>query len=377
MASAAALLMLLLLPLAATADLSIVSYWERSEEEARQIYAEWMAQHGMTYNAIGEEEERRFQVFRDNLNYIDQHNAAADAGLHSFRLGLNRFAGLTNEEYRNTYRGARSRPARERKLSARYQADDGEELPESFDWREKGAVVGVKDQGNCSSSWAFSAIAAVEGINQIVTGQLISLSEQELIDCDTKYNAGCRGGLMDDAFVFIMNNSRGIGREQDYPYTAKQNRCAANKDKMAVTIDDCNDVPMYSEKSLQKAVSNQPISVAIDGSGREFQHYESGILSTCGSDVDRAATVVGYGSEDGKDYWIVKESLSTGWGESGYVRMARNVEEISGTCGITYWPCYPIKNRPNPLNTGRKRTLAKPHRAFSTNAGVGKKISSA
>jgi hypothetical protein len=128
--------------------MSIVSYGERSEEETRRVYAEWMAQHGRTYNALGEE-DRRFQVFRDNLRYIDQHNTAADAGLHSFRLGLNRFADITNEEYRARYLGVRSKPERQRKLSARYQADDSEELPESFDWREKGAVVEVKDQGDC------------------------------------------------------------------------------------------------------------------------------------------------------------------------------------------------------------------------------------
>jgi hypothetical protein len=150
LATAAALLLLLSLSLAAAADMSIVSYGERSEEEVRRMYAEWMAQHGRTYNALGEG-ERRFQVFRDNLRYIDEHNAAADAGVHSFRLGLNRFADLTNEEYRSTYLGVRSKPARERKLSTRYQADDNEELPESFDWREKGAVVEVKDQGEeCS-----------------------------------------------------------------------------------------------------------------------------------------------------------------------------------------------------------------------------------
>jgi hypothetical protein len=147
LASAAAVL-LLLLSLAAAADMSIVSYGERSEEETRRVYAEWMAQHGRTYNALGEE-DRRFQVFRDNLRYIDQHNTAADAGLHSFRLGLNRFADITNEEYRARYLGVRSKPERQRKLSARYQADDSEELPESFDWREKGAVVEVKDQGDC------------------------------------------------------------------------------------------------------------------------------------------------------------------------------------------------------------------------------------
>jgi hypothetical protein len=150
-AAAAALLLLLLLSLAAAADMSIVSYGERSDEEARRMYAEWMAAHGRTYNAVGEE-ERRYQVFRDNLRYIDAHNAAADAGVHSFRLGLNRFADLTNDEYRATYLGARTRPQRERKLGARYHAADNEDLPESVDWRAKGAVAEVKDQGSCGKA---------------------------------------------------------------------------------------------------------------------------------------------------------------------------------------------------------------------------------
>lgn len=146
--SLAAAALLLLLSLAAAADMSIISYGERSEEEARRMYVEWMAQHGKTYNAIGEE-EHRYQVFKDNLRYIDAHNAAADAGVHSFRLGLNRFADLTNEEYRATYLGVRTKPQRERKLSSRYHADDNEALPDSVDWRTKGAVAEVKDQGSC------------------------------------------------------------------------------------------------------------------------------------------------------------------------------------------------------------------------------------
>jgi hypothetical protein len=144
----AAAALLLLLSLAAAADMSIVSYGERSEEETRRVYDEWMSRHGKAYNAIGEE-ERRYQVFRDNLRYIDQHNAAADAGVHSFRLGLNRFADLTNEEYRATYLGVNNRPQRERKASARYHADDNEALPDSVDWRTKGAVAEIKDQGSC------------------------------------------------------------------------------------------------------------------------------------------------------------------------------------------------------------------------------------
>ncbi|XBI95740.1 hypothetical protein VPH35_032135 [Triticum aestivum] len=279
---AAAAALLLLVSLAAAADMSIVSYGERSEEEVRRMYAEWMSEHRRTYNAIGEE-ERRFEVFRDNLRYIDQHNAAADAGLHSFRLGLNRFADLTNEEYRSTYLGARTKPDRERKLSARYQADDNEELPETVDWRKKGAVAAIKDQGGCGSCWAFSAIAAVEGINQIVTGDMIPLSEQELVDCDTSYNEGCNGGLMDYAFEFIINNG-GIDSEEDYPYKERDNRCDANKkNAKVVTIDGYEDVPVNSEKSLQKAVANQPISVAIEAGGRAFQLYKSRTARTTGS----------------------------------------------------------------------------------------------
>ncbi|KAG2575229.1 hypothetical protein PVAP13_7KG422300 [Panicum virgatum] len=267
-ASFAAAALLLLVSLAAAADMSIVSYGERSEEETRRMYAEWMATHGRAYNAIGEE-ERRYQVFRDNLRYIDAHNAAADAGVHSFRLGLNRFADLTNDEYRATYLGVRPKPQRERKLSARYQADDNEELPESVDWRAKGAVAEIKDQGSCGSCWAFSTIAAVEGINQIVTGDLISLSEQELVDCDTSYNEGCNGGLMDYAFEFIINNG-GIDTEEDYPYKGTDNRCDVNrKNAKVVTIDSYEDVPVNSEKSVQRQVRYRRRAIVPSEEGRE------------------------------------------------------------------------------------------------------------
>ncbi|PWZ46435.1 Oryzain alpha chain [Zea mays] len=350
--AAAALLLLLLAPLAAAADMSIVSYGERSEEEARRMYAEWMAAHGRTYNAVGEE-ERRFEVFRDNLRYVDAHNAAADAGVHSFRLGLNRFADLTNDEYRATYLGVRSRPQRERRLGDRYLAGDNEDLPESVDWRAKGAVAEIKDQGSCGSCWAFSTIAAVEGINQIVTGDMISLSEQELVDCDTSYNQGCNGGLMDYAFEFIINNG-GIDTEEDYPYKGTDGRCDVNrKNAKVVTIDSYEDVPANSEKSLQKAVANQPISVAIEAGGRAFQLYNSGIFTgTCGTALDHGVTAVGYGTENGKDYWIVKNSWGSSWGESGYVRMERNIKASSGKCGIAVEPSYPLKKGANPPNPG-------------------------
>ncbi|XP_074264031.1 cysteine proteinase mucunain-like [Silene latifolia] len=340
-------------------DMSIVSYdlnsndqhvggHVRTNDEVMSLYESWLVKHGKNYNGLGEK-ERRFSIFKDNLRYIDQRNSEN----RSFKLGLNRFADLTNEEYKSMYLGIRPRPKSllGRAKSDRYAFRDGDSLPESIDWRKKGAVAEVKDQGSCGSCWAFAAIAGVEGINQIVTGDLISLSEQELVECDTSYNEGCNGGLMDYAFEFIIKNG-GIDSEEDYPYTGRDGRCDTyRKNAKVVTIDGYEDVPA-NEKSLQKAVANQPVSVSVEGSGRDFQHYHSGIFTgTCGTTLDHGVTAVGYGSEDGLDYWIVKNSWGLSWGERGYIRMQRNTKS-SGLCGIAMEASYPTKTGENPPNPG-------------------------
>ncbi|WZZ20426.1 hypothetical protein YC2023_121813 [Brassica napus] len=379
--SATVILFLAMIVVSSAMDMSIISYDKnhhtvssRSDVEVSRLYEEWVVKHGKAQNSLTEK-DRRFEIFKDNLRFIDEHNGKN----LSYRLGLTKFADLTNDEYRSMYLGSRLK-RKATKTSLRYEARVGDAIPESVDWRKEGAVAEVKDQGSCGSCWAFSTIGAVEGINKIVTGDLISLSEQELVDCDTSYNEGCNGGLMDYAFEFIIKNG-GIDTEEDYPYKGVDGRCdqtrvsvlffnnnskqpvddfcftfvglLLQKNAKVVTIDSYEDVPANSEESLKKALSHQPISVAIEGGGRAFQLYDSGIFDgICGTDLDHGVVAIGYGTENGKDYWIVKNSWGTSWGESGYIRMERNIASSAGKCGIAVEPSYPIKNGQNPPNPG-------------------------
>ncbi|XP_042386878.1 zingipain-2-like [Zingiber officinale] len=315
----------------------------RSDEEVRMLYLEWRAKNHPAEKYL-DLNEYRLEVFKENLQFVDEHNAAADRGENTFRLGMNRFADLTNEEYRARFLGNFSQMrSTSRKISSRYLLREGDNLPDSIDWRKNGAVVQVKNQAQCGSCWAFSAVAAIEGINQIVTGNLISLSEQELVDCDAG-NRACNGGLMDVAFRFIINNG-GINSEENYPYIGQKGACNTNKKNVNVaSIDSYENVPRNNEKSLQKAVANQPVSVAIESAGRAFQLYRSGIFTgTRGTALDHGVTIVGYGTENNKDYWIVKNSWGKNWGESGYIRMERNIANSAGKCGIAKYATYPVK----------------------------------
>jgi len=192
--------------------------------------------------------------------------------------------------------------------------------------------------------WAFSAVASTEGIHKLTKGNLVSLSEQELVDCDTNgEDQGCEGGLMDDAFEFIIKNN-GLSTEVEYPYQGVDGTC--NKTEVgssAATISGYENVPANDEQALQKAVANQPVSVAIDASGSDFQFYKSGVFTgSCGTELDHGVAVVGYGvGEDETEYWLVKNSWGTQWGEEGYIRMQRGVDASEGLCGIAMQPSYP------------------------------------
>ncbi|RDX87643.1 Cysteine proteinase RD21A, partial [Mucuna pruriens] len=338
------ILLFLSFTLSSAMDTSIINY---TDNEVMAMYEEWLVKHHKVYNGLGEK-DKRFQVFKDNLNFIQEHNNAHN---HTYKLGLNKFADMTNEEYRAMYLGTKTDPkrmvAKAKTTGHRYAYNAARDrLPLHVDWRLKGAVAPIKDQGSCGSCWAFSTIAAVEAINKIVTGKFVSLSEQELVDCDKAYNEGCDGGLMDFAFQFIIDNG-GIDTDKDYPYRGVDGICdPTKKNTKVVKIDGYEDVPAYDENALKKAVAHQPVSVAIEASGRALQLYHSGVFTgKCGTNLDHGVVVVGYGSENGVDYWLVKNSWGTGWGEDGYFKMERNVRTtFTGKCGIAMEASYPVKN---------------------------------
>ncbi|KAA8524260.1 hypothetical protein F0562_010683 [Nyssa sinensis] len=303
-----------------------------------EMHQQWMARYGRVYKDA-DEMEKRFTIFKENVEHIESFNKAMNK---PYKLGVNEFADLTNEEFtasRNRFKSHVCSPAT---ISFKYENVTA--VPSTMDWRKKGAVTPVKDQGQCGCCWAFSAVAAMEGITQLTTGKLISLAEQELVDCDTSgEDQGCEGGLMDTAFQYIQQN-HGLTTEANYPYKGVDGTCNTNKAaNHAAKITGYEDVPANSKSALLKAVANQPVSVAIDAGGSDFQFYSSGVFTgQCGTELDHGVTAVGYGTdEDGTKYWLVKNSWGTGWGEEGYIRMQRDVAADEGLCGIAMQASYP------------------------------------
>lgn len=312
-------------------------------EDMKARFQRWMADNGRTYKDAAEK-ARRFQVFAANAGLVDSSNNAAG----KYRLATNKFADLTTAEFIAMYAGYKPMPSSGGGSKLPGFKYENVSLPRTLgvDWRKNGAVTGVKNQARCGSCWVFSAVAAVEGVHQITAGELVSLSEQQVLDCSGN-NDGCGGGDMDEAFQYISDGG-GLTTESAYPYQGAQGatcRFSRASSTAAATIRGYQDVPKNNEAALAVAVANQPVTVAVDASN--FQLYQSGVMTadSCGTNLNHAVTVVGYevNAADGSKYWVIKNSWGRDWGEEGYLRLEKDtVASRQGACGVAMNPSFPV-----------------------------------
>jgi C1A family cysteine protease len=302
---------------------------------SNRMFKSWMSEHSKVYG--GAEQDYRFRIFKTNTDFILAHNNDAS---QTFRVGHNQFSDMASEEFKSTMMGLKKNPNFGVGNPTMVQTGVKDD---SVDWRAKGAVTPVKNQGQCGSCWAFSTTGSTEGANQIATQTLTSVSEQQLVDCSrAEGNMGCNGGLMDNGFKYIEKQP--LCTEESYPYTAKDGTCDISTCKTGTTVgvSGYQDVPSKNEAALAEAVSKGPVSIAIEADQQAFQLYKSGVFSkACGTQLDHGVLIVGYGAEDSQNYWIVKNSWGATWGDSGYIMMAKDVSDKSGTCGLAMQPSYP------------------------------------
>lgn len=316
-----------------------------SDEQLSDLWKDWKTKHSKVYSDDVEDGYRR-EVFASNVDYITAHNLRADLGQHSFTLGIHEYSDLTPEEMRKQLMGTRVPDDYQQNITdtdPEHFKYDISFLPDTVDWRTKGAVTPVKNQGQCGSCWSFSSTGALEAQNFKKTGRLVSLSEQNLVDCTRTYgNQGCNGGWMNNAFRYVAVN-RGIDTEDYYRYEARDNVCRFNRANVGGTCTGYRNVaPAGDESALMTAVATiGPIAVAIDANHQSFMNYRSGVLNepTCSPrNVDHAVLVVGYGTYQGTPYWLVKNSWGTSWGDGGYIMMSRNKRNQCGIAGFASYP---------------------------------------
>ena len=276
----------------------------------------------------------RFNIFQYNVKYINQHN---DKNL-SYLMGINNFTDWSKDEFSSSFLNLKLRAGSKSNFNLTNST-----IPSNIDWRSEGLVTNVKNQQQCGSCWAFSAVGTLEGQHAKKTKNLVSLSEQNLVDCATDYNCdGCGGGFPDDALVYVKDN-KGIDTEDSYPYNASDNQCSYNKTHSGATVKSVVKLPNGSMPAFYHALGTiGPLSVAIDAED-DFQFYKNGIFNstTCSKEfLDHAVLAVGYGiSPDNHKYIIVKNSWGSDWGMDGYIYFSGDVDNL---CGIASYVSYPI-----------------------------------
>ncbi|KAA8589827.1 hypothetical protein FQN60_013192 [Etheostoma spectabile] len=281
-----------------------------SDEVVQTEWEVWKSSHGVAYKKLDDMQRRA--IWEENKHMIENNNQGFFMGMRPFTMAMNKYGDLTRKEYK-VLQGAKIDPQyvkRGKTVSARKLRFNAKRLDAAIvDYRNMGYVTEVKDQGYCGSCWAFSTTGAIEGQIYKRTGQLVSLSEQNLVDCSRSYGTyGCSGAWMSDAYDYVDTQP-----------------CYYDSRLAVAHIKDYRFLPKGDEQALADAVATiGPITVALDADHSSFLH---------------AVLLVGYGSEGGQDYWIIKNSWGSSWGEGGYMRMVR---DGSNTCGIASYALYPI-----------------------------------
>ncbi|KAI5353781.1 hypothetical protein L3X38_006675 [Prunus dulcis] len=304
---------------------------------AEHHFSSFKATFGKTY-ATQEEHDYRFGVFKANLRRAKRHQGLDPTAVH----GVTKFSDLTPSEFRRNFLGLkRLRLPSDANKAPILPTND---LPTDFDWRDKGAVTPVKDQGSCGSCWAFSATGALEGAHYLQTGELLSLSEQQLVDCDHECDpeefgscdSGCNGGLMNNAFEYTLK-AGGLEREKDYPYTGTDDTCKFDKSKVVAAVSNFSVISTDEDQIAANLVHHGPLAVGINAVF--MQTYVKGVSCPyiCGKRIDHGVLLVGYGSSGFapirfkvKPYWILKNSWGQSWGEEGFYKICRG----HNSCGV-------------------------------------------
>jgi len=299
--------------------------------EIQLAFANHVNEFGLTYGTQEEYEFRR-NIFAEKTAKIQEINSSQT----SFTVGYNQFTTFTDFEYKRLL-GSKVMPESKKNVKILNTTN----LADEVNWITKGGVNAVKNQGQCGSCWAFSAAAAIEGAHFIATGNLLSLSEQQFVDCDTT-SFGCNGGWQYAAFEYAETNAEDL--ESDYTYTAMDGSCNAAAFSGKVNVESYQNVQAQSIDQLKAAITAGPTSVTIEADQFVFQGYTGGVLDSaaCGTNLDHAVTAVGYGTESGQDYYLVRNSWGASWGDQGYIKIA--AVEGAGICGIQLQSLYPATN---------------------------------
>jgi len=312
--------------------------------DTRDEFSAFKAKYNKKY-ASAAEEARRLGIFEANMKKAALLNKANPLA----RFGANQFADLSAEEFKvrhNSQDLYAKAVAQQKPVASLYSEEDIKGLPSTFDWRSKNAVTAVKDQGQCGSCWSFSTTGNIEGQWAIAKGQLVALSEQQLVSCDT-IDQGCNGGLMNSAFDWLLANTKGgIVSEASYPYVSGGGdapACDSSKTTYAATINGHQDLPHDENQMAAALVKGGPIAIAVDASA--WQLYFGGVMTACGgSALDHGVLLVGYDLTASTPYWIIKNSWNAGWGEGGYIWVAKDSDQ----CWLTHYPVTSIVNATTP-----------------------------